>query len=159
MRLRNIFCVLMALLFTAPLLAQSHKEIMEHKWVGHSKVAVDFTKSGYVFLKQEMDMDFDRVFNMTGHVTTTFTLDDVDYVCEAALSGKYNPETYKLNWKSGKHYSEDELPYGLQWCNGWGELEVRDFKDHPGYYVLMGTTYDDCGGESEMRLTDHPDNH
>lgn len=138
---------------TTELFAQRKSDIMEHHWVGMSKLDADFTDQP-IYLKQEMDLDIDTEFNMTGTLKTTFTIDGRPYVLICALSGKFSTYSNKLRYKSGKHYREDRLPQGLQWCNGWGELElVRDPEDE-GYYALQGYEDDDCGGRSYLVFSD-----
>lgn len=134
--------------------AQTEREILEYNWKGYSKLEVDFTQSGYAYLRQNFILDIDDRYNMTGRAITTFTFDGVDYVYKVYLSGHYDEPANMLTYETGDSYYADKLPQGLQWCNGWGELELVKDLSRPGHYMLKGYEKDDCGGDGEMELFD-----
>ena len=136
------------------LYAQDKKAILEHHWSGGSIMPADFTNSGNVILKHEMDLRVYSYSSISGNIRTTFTIDGSNYVCVCAVSGSFNSSTNIFTYKSGKRSREDKLPYGLQWCNGWGELELGRDKNSNGYYILQGTEQDDCGGTSYVEFSD-----
>ena len=134
--------------------AQTDQEILEYNWKGYSKIEVDFTKSGYAYLYQNFIMDIDDRNQMTGRAVTTFDFDGVKYVYKVYLSGSYNTRSNKLKYEATGSYYADKLPYGLQWCNGWGELELLRDANREGHYILKGYEKDDCGGDGYMELLD-----
>lgn len=135
--------------------AQTNKELVEKNWKGSSVTAANFTKDGKVYLSQTINLTLNTDNTITGTGIIKMNLDGVIYSCTTAMSGTLNTATNSIYIKDGYQYNMDVLPSGLRWCKGWGTLTFYSNSTHPGYFLLKGKIDDDCGGSSDLELSDY----
>lgn len=150
-----ILCMSLGIATTSS--AQTLGEVLQHYWVGATKSPADFTESGFLMIRHELNMLFSSDLSMTGSIISSFNLDGVEYSCKAKISGIFTASNYKIDFKSGDIIRYDKLPYGMHWCNSWGNVTLQSDSEHNGYYILEGTIDDDCGGSNYIMFSDYLD--
>lgn len=153
-KLIAIGLIFLSFIVCSNLYAQDKKAILEHHWSGGSRMEVDFTKTGVILIKHDMDLTVNSFSSISGTVKSTFKIDGYSYICTAKVSGSFNTYTNMLTYKTGTRIREDKLPYGLYWCDSWGTLELANHASAPGYYLLKGTQDDSCGGTGDVEFSD-----
>lgn len=155
---KYLSAVILFLLFSCSVKAQDAnpepKFLVEKNWVGISEQNANFTRSGKIQLKQTLNLSLNADYSVTGIASTTMTLDGVAYYNSTNISGNFTHKSWALYIKEGNTTRADALPNGLKWCKGTGTLTFYINKSKPGYYLLKGTLYDDCGGSSFIGYSD-----
>ena len=142
-----------SIVFSGTLAAQVIYDVLEHSWRGASVISSNVTKEGKIYLNQTLNLTINgTTFSGTG--TSTMKMDGNSYTCVTKVSGNIYGSSNSIYIKDDYNTRADALPHGLQWCKGWGTLQLYTNANKSGYYLLKGSITDECGGTSDFEIGD-----